>query len=199
MQALTVYDAPRCPYCARVRIQLAEKGIVYNGVPVDLDDRPELIRRLNPPAGRVPILVDGSFVLPESPVIMEYLEERYPEPSLLPGDAQARALARLLVHRFDTYLGDPYYDLFFDRPEGSSERLHEALAGLERRLSASPYLAGDEYSLADIAYVPWIYRAELRYRFDLSPYPAVRGWAERLAKRPAIAAERETVAALFGR
>jgi RNA polymerase-associated protein len=196
---LTIYDAPRCPYCARVRIQLAEKNVEHELVPLDLDQRPDFIKILNPPAGRVPVLEEGSFVLPESPVIMEYLEERFPDPSLLPADPESRALARLLVFRFDDYLGAPYYDLYFDRPAGSADRLHEALAGLEARVASSPYLAGGEYSLADIAYVPWIYRVESRLRFDLSPYPAIRDWADRLAERPAVAAERDVVAALFGR
>ena len=114
-------------------------------------------------------------------------------------DPEARALARLLVLRFADYPGDPYYDLYFDRPAASATHLHEALVGLEARLSSSPYLAGEEYSLADIAYVPWIYRVESRLRFDLSPYPAIGEWAERLAERPAVAAERDVVAALFGR
>ncbi|MFN8187136.1 MAG: glutathione S-transferase family protein [Gaiellales bacterium] len=196
---LTIYDAPRCPYCARVRIQLAEKDIEHELVPLDLDERPDFIKALNPPSGRVPVLVEEGFVLPESPVIMEYLEERFPEPSLLPADPESRALARLLVFRFADYLGDPYYDLYFDRPTGSADQLSRALTGLEARLSTAPYLAGAEYSLADIAYVPWIYRIESRLRFDLSPYPAIREWAERVAERPAVAAERDVVAALFRR
>jgi len=111
----------------------ALRGVVEHGAgrdQSDLDQRPDFIKVLNPPAGRVPVLEEGSFVLPESPVIMEYLEERFPEPSLLPADPESRALARLLVFRFGDYLGDPYYDLYFDRPAGSADRLHEALAGL---------------------------------------------------------------------
>lgn len=194
----TIYDAPRCPFCARVRIQLAEKGIEHELVPLDLDDRPDFIKELNPPAGRVPVLVDGDFVLPESPVIMEYLEERFPEPSLLPADREERAQARLLVFRFDAYLGDPYYDLYFDRPDGSPDRLAAALGALDARLQRQPYLSGSSYGIADVAYVPWIYRAETRLSFDLAPYAALREWAERLAERPAIAAEIEVVEGLFG-
>jgi RNA polymerase-associated protein len=193
---LTIYDAARCPYCARVRIALADKGIDHELVAVDLDDRPAFIVELNPPKGRVPVLEEDSFVLPESSDINEYLEERYPDPPLLPPDAADRARARLLVHRFDELLGDPYYDLYFDRPGGSTERLSSALAALDARLTGSPYLAGREYSLADIAYVPWIFRAETRLGFDLSPYEAIAAWSARLVERPAVAAEREVVAAL---
>ena len=75
---ITLYDADRCPYCARVRIVLAEKGIEYETVELDLDDRPRWIYEKNP-LGRVPILEEDTFVLAESAVIDEYLDERYPD------------------------------------------------------------------------------------------------------------------------
>ena len=83
---LTLYDAPRCPFCARVRIVLAEKGIPYETITVDLYDRPAWLYEHNPPDGRVPVLDEGGWILPESAVIDEYLEERFPEPPLLPID-----------------------------------------------------------------------------------------------------------------
>ena len=78
---LTLVDAPRCPYCARVRILLAEKGVPYEPLVIDLDDRPAWVYEKNA-TGRVPVLEDGELVLPESAVILEYLEERFPEPPL---------------------------------------------------------------------------------------------------------------------
>ena len=104
---MKLYDAARCPYCARVRIALAEKGIDYETVEIDLRKRPDWIYELNA-SGKVPVLDDG-FVLPESAVIMEYLDERYPERALLPSELGARAEARLSVFRFDELLGDDYY------------------------------------------------------------------------------------------
>ena len=89
---LTLYDAPRCPYCARVRIVLADKGVEYETVEIDLIDRPAWIYDKNS-TGRVPVLEEGTWVLPESAVIMEYLEERYPEPPLLAAHAAARGTA----------------------------------------------------------------------------------------------------------
>jgi len=80
---ITLYDADRCPYCARVRIVLAEKGLEYETVVIDLDDRPAWIYEKNP-TGRVPVLEEDTFVLAESAVIDEYLDERYPDPPLLP-------------------------------------------------------------------------------------------------------------------
>src|SRR6478735_6465280 len=97
----TLFDAGRCPYCARVRIVLAEKRIPFETVAVDLDNRPAWMFEKNPPAGRVPVWEEGEFSLPESEVVMEYLEERWPEPALLAADPGERALARLAMFRFD--------------------------------------------------------------------------------------------------
>lgn len=189
---LTLYDADRCPYCARVRIVLAEKSVEYETVIVDLDDRPAWIYEKNA-LGRVPVLEDGAFVLPESAAIMEYLEERYPEPPLLPPDAGERALARLLVFRFDR-LGDPYYALRRG-DEAARPRLDERLAELDALLEAQPYLTGREYGLADVAYFPWILRARDRLGVDLEPFPALAEWVERLLERRAVAPELELAVA----
>ena len=83
---------------------LAEKGVPFETVEIDLSDRPAWLFEKNP-AGKVPVLEEDGWVLPESAVIGEYLEERYPEPPLLPDDPAERALARLLVFRFDDELG----------------------------------------------------------------------------------------------
>jgi glutathione S-transferase len=190
---ITLYDADRCPYCARTRIALAEKGVEHETVQIDLDDRPSWIYEKNP-LGRVPVLEEDAFVLPESAVINEYLEERYPEPPLWPADAAERAFGRLLVFQFDQ-LSKPYYALRREQ-EGARERLDAELAKLNAVLDAQPYLSGREYGLADIAYVPWIVRARDRMDVELRSFGALDGWLERLSERPAIAAELDVVAAL---
>jgi stringent starvation protein A len=191
---LTLYDAERCPYAARVRITLAEKGLEYDVVAIDLDDRPAWLYEKNA-AGRVPVLEeDGGLVLPESLVIVEYLEERFPEPALLPADPAERALARLRMLRFDD-LGGPYYAARRGR-EGAGERLQAALALLDRLLDARPYLSGSDFGLADIAYIPWILRGRTLLGLELSPFPSVASWAARLESRPSIAAETAVVATL---
>jgi glutathione S-transferase len=190
---ITLYDADRCPYCARVRIVLAEKGVEYEVVPVDLDDRPAWIYEKNR-TGRVPVLEEDTFLLPESAVIDEYLEERYPEPPLLPSDPGERAAARVLVFRFDE-LSRPYYALRRGE-EGARGRVDEELARLEELLEAQPFLTGREFGLADVAYLPWILRARDRMDVDLQPFPALVQWLERVSERPSVAAELELVAAL---
>jgi glutathione S-transferase len=191
---LTLYDADRCPYCARVRIVLAEKGVEYETVSIDLDRRPAWLYEKNP-LGKVPVLEEDGFVLPESAVIMELLEERYPEPALLPADPGDRARARLAVWRFEDALGTDYYALRRGE-EGAAGRLARCLEALDRALAEQPYLGGPEYGLADVAYFPWIPRARTAFGIDLSAYPALEAWLERLAGRPAVAAELEVVAAL---
>jgi glutathione S-transferase len=190
---ITLYDADRCPYCARVRIVLAEKGIEYEPVQVDLDHRPSWIYEKSP-LGKVPVLEEDAFVLPESAVINEYLEERYPEPALWPADAAERALGRLLVFRFDR-LSRPYYALRREE-DGARERFEAELAKLNAVLDAQLFLTGRDYGLADIAYVPWLVRARDRMGIEVGRFPALADWLERLAGRPAIAAELELVAAL---
>src|SRR6184192_4875927 len=174
---LTLYDAARCPYCARVRIVLAEKGVEFETVEIDLDDRPAWIYEKNV-TGRVPVLEEDAFVLPESAVIMEYLEDRYPEPALLPADAAARGLERWHVLRFDDALGDDYYA--FRRGDENA---------LEQRLDE---LNVDAFGLfASIVYIPWIVRARDMLGVELPP--RVSEWFDRLSERASVRAELEVV------
>jgi glutathione S-transferase len=190
---ITLFDAPRCPYCARVRIVLAEKEIPFEVVEIDLSDRPGWLYEKNP-AGRVPVLEEDGRPLPESVVIMEFLEERYPFPPLLPADPADRALARLRIFRDDD-LTDPYY-AFRRGAEGAEAELHEALGKLDASLAERPFLGGAAYGLADIAYVPWLLRARDMLGVELEPFPALGAWLARLEERPAVAAEVDIVAAL---
>ena len=190
---IKLYDADRCPYCARVRIVLAEKGIDYETVEVDLGDRPSWIYEKNP-LGKVPVLEEGALVLPESVVIDEYLEERYPEPPLWPDDPAERAHGRLLVERFDS-LSRPYYALRRG-DDDARDRLDEQLALLADRLGERPFLTGQEFGLADVAYLPWILRAESSLGVDLDSHPPLAEWVERAAERPSVSAERALLAAL---
>jgi glutathione S-transferase len=194
---LKLYDAARCPFCARTRIVLAEKRVEYETVEVDLADRPDWIYEKNP-KGRVPVLEiaveGGSWPLPESAVIGEYLEERFPDPPLWPADREERAAGRVLVIRFDDF-SKPYYAL--RRGEaGAGERFDEELAALDHLLGATGWLSGAAFGLADIAYLPWVLRARDLLGISLAEQPRVAGWVERACERPSVAAEIEIVAAL---
>jgi glutathione S-transferase len=190
---LTLYDAARCPYCARVRIALHEKQVEYEAIEIDLTDRPAWIYEKNA-TGRVPVVEEDAWLLPESAVIMEYLEERYPEPALLPADPADRARARLWIFRHDDFT-KPYYALRRGE-DGAGARLDAELRKLDAALSARPWLGGAAYGLADIAYVPWVLRARDMLGVPLDSHTAVASWLDRLAERPSIAMEAEIVAAL---
>jgi glutathione S-transferase len=172
-------DAARCPYCARVRLALAEKELEYETVEVDLADRPQWLLELNPPSGRVPVLDDG-FTLPESEVIMAYLDERYPERPLLPTDPVERAQARLLVHRFDEDLGADYYALRRGEPND--------LAGKLTALDVGQSL------FVDLAYAPWVIRA--RDMLGVQLPDRIDAWLAQLEQRPSVAAEVAVVRSL---
>lgn len=190
---ITLYDAARCPYCARARIALAEKGIEHEVIEIDLSDRPQWIYEKNS-TGRVPVIEEDAWILPESSVILEYLDERYPEPPLLPPDPADRAAARVLIFRHDDFT-KPYYALRRGE-EGAGERFDDQLAQLDDLLTRQPWLTGSEYGLADIAYVPWILRARDMLDVSLASFPALAAWLDRLAERPAVAREVDVVAAL---
>jgi pyrimidodiazepine synthase len=190
---ITLYNAERCPYAARARIVFAEKGLELEVVEIDLSDRPDWLYEKNP-KGRVPVIEEDGWCLAESAVIMEYLEERYPEPALLPDDPADRAAVRMLIFR-DGDLTGPYYAL--RRGEGGAEeKLDASLDRFDSALAERPYLGGAEFGLADIAFVPWFLRARDMLGVDLDRFPAVADWLARLEERPSIAAETQLVAAL---
>jgi glutaredoxin len=173
-----LYDAARCPFCARVRIALAEKGFDYETVEIDLGNRPDWIYELNP-TGKVPVLDDG-FVLPESAVIMEYLDDRYPDQPLLPGDAKSRAEARKWVFRFDDLLGDDYYAYRRGDENALAERLDQLPVG--------------DSLFVDVAYAPWVIRA--REMLGVTLPQRLESWLDQLAQRPSVAAEIDVVRGL---
>jgi glutathione S-transferase len=175
---ITLYDAARCPYCARVRIAFAEKGVPYEPVAIDLSNRPAWLYEKNP-AGKVPVLEEDTLVLPESLAIMEYLEDRYPEPALLPADPAQRALERWRVLRFDDELGRDYYA--FRR--GNDNALAERLEAFDP----------PSYGFAAIAYLPWIVRARDGLGVELPPRLAA--WLDEVSERPAVREELDVVAA----
>lgn len=190
---IVLYDAARCPFCARVRIVLAEKDVPYETVEIDLADRPAWLSEKNP-AGKVPVLEEDGWVLPESAVIGEFLNERYPEPPLWPVDPGERAAGRLLVFRFDDF-SRPYYALRRG-DEGARPDFEAELGFLDGLLSGMPWLSGRAFGLADVAFLPWLFRAESMLGFTYEAWPALADWLGRASGRPSVAAERELVAAL---
>ena len=190
---ITLYDAARCPYSARVRIVHAEKGIPYDHVEIDQSDRPAWLYEKNP-AGKVPVVEEDGWILPESAVISEYLNELYPEPALWPDDPGESAAGRLLVFRFDDF-SKPYYALRRGE-EGARERFEEELGFLDGLLEGPPWLSGRAFGLADVAFLPWVLRARDMLGISLEAWPALTAWLDRASERPSVAAELELLASL---
>lgn len=102
LDEVLLYDHSDSPFCLKARICLQLKGVPFRRVTVTLGRRREL-RRLNP-LGKVPVLVQGGDVVPDSSAIARYLETRYPEPALVPADAAARAYCALIEEWADEAL-----------------------------------------------------------------------------------------------
>lgn len=196
---MKLYYHPFSTYSRRVRIQLAEKGRQVEEVLVKLEakeQKSETYLALNP-YGRVPTLVDGDFVIYESSAIMDYVEQTFPEPALVPSTARGRALVTMHVKLSDIEVGSHLGALLFprrffprdrwDAPKQDAARaaLNAHFAILSKQLGERSYLVEDTFSLADIAY------AAITPYFDLCELEVaanVRAWAERLEARPSFAA-----------
>ncbi len=174
---------------------LAEKGVDFETVIVELDERPAWMVELNPPDGRVPVLEQSALpLLPESRVAMRYLDEQFPEPPLMPVDTMERALVDLAFERFDALISTPYYRLKNGRL--TVEEFHVSLAGFDEELGEAAYIVGSDYTLADIAYIPWILRAERLLDVAVREHANIATWLERLEEREAIRAEISVVSSL---
>jgi len=197
---MTLFSDPACPYCHRVRIVLAEKGISVDIVDVDAKDLPDEVMDFNP-YGTVPTLVDRELRLYESRIIMEYLDERFPHPPLLPVDPVSRATSRLYMYRVER----DWYGLM-DRMLGNSENgaakarkdLRESLIATAPLFAASPFFMNTELSLVDCCVAPLLWRLPV-LGIDLPPQArALSEYAKRIFAWPAFEAslteaEREMV------
>jgi glutathione S-transferase len=139
------------------------------------------------PYGKVPVLVDGDGVIYESAVINEYLDEKFPEISLMPKDHLARSKVRIWVDFFNTRVHPAGSDLQKDRdPEKARVKMDQHLHTLDDALIGQDFLVG-QFSLADITFIPFYTRRE-RYKVTIDDnYPNVKRWAEKLIARPAVA------------
>ena len=155
---------------------------------MDLKNKPDDLTRKNP-YGKVPVLVDGDGIIYESAIIDEYLEEKFPAVRLMPTDLLLRAKARIWIDYFSTRLHAAASDITHDRnPEKAQQRLHQYLTDLDREMADKDFLIGDQYSLADVTFIPFYTRRE-RYHVTIdNDYPNLKRWVENLIARPQVAA-----------
>ncbi len=153
----------------RVRIVLAEKGINFDSVDVDPASPPEDLMALNP-YGTVPTLVDRDLVLYDSQVIMEYLDERFPHPPLMPVDPVSRAQSRMTLRRIQRD-----WDSLLGKVAGSGKEKNKAVKELRESMTVvapifeqKPYFLSDDLSLLDCAVAPILWRLP-EYGIELPP------------------------------
>jgi len=161
---MTLYSGDLDIYSHQVRIVLAEKGVNFEVIDVDLDNKPEDLADLNP-YNTVPTLVDRELVLFEARIIMEYLEERFPHPPLMPVYPVARARSRLMMHRVE----HDWYSLMrvIDNPKKSDAKkdaarkdLQDSLITLAPVFSDTPYFLSEDFTLVDCCLAPLLWRLE---------------------------------------
>jgi glutathione S-transferase len=197
MSSLTLISHLLCPYVQRAAIALAEKGVPFEKIYIDLQAKPDWFLKISP-LGKVPLLqlpqVDGSdAVLFESSVIAEYIDESQPGPRLHPEDALTRARHRGWMEYGSSILSD-IWGLETTKDAGVFEEKREALADkfgrVEDVLGDGPFFAGPKFSLVDAVFAP-----ALRYfdTFDeitdlgvFANYPKVRAWRKALAERLSV-------------
>ena len=199
---MRLYDYWRSSAAYRVRLALNFKGLAYEQVAVDLRkgaQREPAFLKINP-QGLVPVLEDDGAVLTQSLPILNYLDERYPEPALLPKDLPGRCRSRAIAVAIACEmhpLNNTRTLNYLERELGLDEAarmawyrhwIAEGFGPLETmiRASAGEFCVGDAPSLADVCLVPQVYNAR-RYDCDLGAYPTIRRIDDRCRRIEAFA------------
>lgn len=211
---MRLYSGPISLFTSKTRIALAEKGLDYERVEVgySFEDayqphHPD-VDRLNP-HGRVPVLVDDDVVVYDSTLIGEYLEERWPEPSLMPEDAKARARCRQLEAYADEVLFPHVWTLIeatiYAKPGGPVDAarvcearscIEDCFGYLDRELEGQDFFC-DRFSLADIAVFVIGNAAGMLGAPIPDRLSNLTAWRARIGQRPIVAAEIDAMMAFF--
>ncbi|RZM33521.1 MAG: maleylacetoacetate isomerase [Sphingomonas sp.] len=201
--SLTLHGYWRSTTAYRVRIALALKGVTYAQVTHDLrrgEQREARYRALNP-QGLVPALETEDAVLTQSPAILEWIDETYPDPPLLPTDANSRAIVRAMaatvacdIHPVNNLRILNALRTEFGADEAAVNRwiarwIGDGFTALETQIAryGDGFAFGATPTIADCHLVPQVYSAE-RFAVDLSPYPKLKAAAENARALPAFAA-----------
>ena len=187
---MNLFSSASCPQSHRVRVVLAEKGITVEIRDVEGDNKPEDLQDLNP-YNSVPTLVDRELVLYDPRAIMEYLDERFPHPPLMPVDPVSRARTRLALYRIeqDWYSLVPALESRGEKTSSKARKeLSDSLTSSAEVFAAKPYFLSDEFSLVDATIVPILWRLQF-YRIELPKQAKpVMDYAERMFERESFQA-----------
>ena len=159
---MTLYSGALDPYSHRTRIVLAEKGVTYDQIDVDVEDRPDELAEINP-YSTVPTLVDRDLVLYESEIIMEYLDERFPHPPLMPVYPVARARSRLMMHRVNRDWYSLMNKILENQGQGveadqARKELRDSIVSVAPLFNEMPFFLSEEFSLVDCCIAPLLWR-----------------------------------------
>jgi glutathione S-transferase len=200
---MKLYYSPLSVYSAKPRIAMYEKGIAHetrlvNWTPTTGWIKPDELPRLNPKL-QIPVLVDGDAVVPDSTIIMEYLDERFPKTPLFPTGAAERARCRVLEDMGDMLIAPNQGVLVrevFLKPDPSTRdaaavsqtkaELARQYERLDRELGKHDYLCG-QFSVADISCFSPINIMSLMEGTPSPELGAVTAWLDRMRKRPCVA------------
>lgn len=159
--SMTFFSDPSSHYSHRVRIVLAEKGVTVDLIEADSAHPTEELSELNP-YNSLPTLVDRDLVLYESKVMMEYLDERFPHPPLLPVYPVARAESRLLIHRIERDWCALVDSILTTRSDNvikkSTKELKEGITAIAPIFAEKPFFMSDEFTLVDCCIAPILWR-----------------------------------------
>jgi glutathione S-transferase len=201
---ITLYDNPFSPFARKVRMVLHHKEVAFESVDALALREHERLLEVNPRA-EVPVLVDGGLTVVDSADIAAYLEDRFPNPPLLPSSPEGRAEARRWQRMADTVFDAIIHDISLwswpthqrkDRPpagllEAGRGDLERLLARFEEALAADGFLCGD-LSIADLALFPHVSSLKL-LGVSLDPFPKALRWSRAMRRLPAVRADLEHV------
>ena len=195
---LTLFEHPLSPYAQKVKIALYEKGVPFEAKTPDLFGATERAFLDSSPRREVPSLVDGDFTVFDSTIILEYVEERWPAPPMLPDSPQERARVRMIEEICDTYVEAINWGLaeirVFGRAQGAladrmvacaGEQIAGVHAWLERQLGGREYFNGDAFGWGDLGVYPYVAGSAL-WGFPPPSGAALAGWLERVAARDSV-------------
>lgn len=157
---MTLFSHADNMYSHQTRIVLAEKGVGVDITLVNLANLPEDLLDLNP-YGTVPTLIDRELALYEAKIIVEYLDERFPHPPLMPVYPVARGRSRLMMHRIETdwySLADKILNGSADEAVKARQELKEGLLSVAPIFNEAPYFMSEEFSLVDCYLAPLLWR-----------------------------------------
>jgi len=195
-----IHGANLSPFVRKVRVALAEKGIAYEQDPVIPFGVSDDFKKISP-LGKIPVYEEDGFFVPDSSVIIDYLEHTHPNPPLYPADPKARARTLFIEEYADTRLVEITGTVFFQRfvqanlfkkdpdealvREAIDERLPPTLDFLEATLGDDEFIVGNQFTVADIAvtspFVNYVLGGE---KLDADRWPTFAAYLARIQGRP---------------